>query len=1135
MNKFIFYIVVLICGFQGVPLAKGQCVQLTFSHLTNQQGLSQNTIQTIVQDHNGLVWLGTQSGLNVYDGYEIVTFFKDARDSTSLSNNLVENVFEDSKYRLWIGTGGGGICRYNRENNNFKQYNLFVPETNLLDINDIYNFCEDEKGRVYASSGYGLLKYAESKDCFVNYLFPIEQNEPQIFHVQKVIPFDSLNLLVATYQYGLFLFDVENKEFSRFEISQPFNDIKLRIWDVFIDSRKELWIGTERNGLLRLNLYSKEISHYQEGESGNRGFKGSFVRGVVEDKNGNIWIGSEGNGLQLYNPITDDFCHYSYSSHIPSSLALHSVPTIYYTPDGTLWLGVADAGLDRTNPSGNVFKNFYSIPGTTTTLSNKVINVIEEDQHGNLWVGTESGLNKVDLFSGEVKQYYSSSPFLEDNVITTLKCVRNKELWIGSYTSGISIYNLENGSYKHLKNDPDNPNTLSSNFIRAIFPDTNHCFWIGTIRGGLDYYDPIQKTFTHYRAGKTSASVNSNLIMDIDSDSHNNLWIATFGGGLNYYNRKSQKFTHYLYQSGDTTKLSDNQVMSVFIDSKENVWCGTANGLSILNTNDSVFTNWYIEDGLPNNSVLGIEEDEFGNIWLTTNNGLSMLNLKTNKFSNYFIYDGLIGNEYNYNTIKRLKGNYIGVGSVDGLSVFKPSQLSKVDSISKIGFTRILIQSGEKIEERLIENNEEVILDYNNELFTLFFSAFVFSSTNKVEYAYKIKGKHSSWVPLGAQNSISFNDFPSGEHEIRVKARIIGGDWSKKTASLQVKMIPPFYKTKLFALLVISIVSALVWFGYKMIQWRNLRHKRQLEALVEERTYSLQEANVLLEENQAELEMQKEEITTQRDLAEAQNDKIKKQNLELDGYKNHLEELVQERTLEYIAAKDEAEKADQLKTAFLANMSHEIRTPMNAIIGFSQLLQLDLNNQERDQYIGLITRSGERLMALIDDLIDIAKIESQQLKVNLAKVEINHILEDLEQIYLLKATEMESEVAVIYKKYPVETSIVTDEFRLNQILINLLDNALKFTNAGSITFGYTLIEDKWVEFYVQDTGIGIREEEKETVFSRFIKIETEKNRLFRGTGLGLAISKEIVHLLGGEMRLDSIIGEGSTFYFTLPL
>ncbi|MFC2151337.1 response regulator [Bacteroidota bacterium] len=296
-----------------------------------------------------------------------------------------------------------------------------------------------------------------------------------------------------------------------------------------------------------------------------------------------------------------------------------------------------------------------------------------------------------------------------------------------------------------------------------------------------------------------------------------------------------------------------------------------------------------------------------------------------------------------------------------------------------------------------------------------------------------------------------------------------------------------------------------------------------------------------LKEAEEEILKQKEEIEAQRDLANEQKGQIQGQNKELAKHKTQLEKLVEQRTAQLKFAKERAEESDRLKSSFLANMSHEIRTPMNAIIGFSELISdPDLAQDQRKELVTHLNSNCNSLLHLIDDIIDIARIEAGQLRIFKQDCFINQtFIEIYDSFSETQLKENKSiELIIELENTDENLSIETDPYRFKQILNNLIGNAIKFTDQGYIKFGYQISPagyDDFVLFFVQDTGIGLSKKEQKEVFEQFRKVDSTTNdKLYRGAGLGLAISKNLINELGGNIWIESDLGIGSTFYFTLP-
>jgi PAS domain S-box-containing protein len=269
---------------------------------------------------------------------------------------------------------------------------------------------------------------------------------------------------------------------------------------------------------------------------------------------------------------------------------------------------------------------------------------------------------------------------------------------------------------------------------------------------------------------------------------------------------------------------------------------------------------------------------------------------------------------------------------------------------------------------------------------------------------------------------------------------------------------------------------------------------------------------------------------------------------ELTYHKDHLEVLVKQRTMELeevnsqlSISKEKAEESDRLKTAFLSNMSHEIRTPMNAIVGFSYLMKdPELGTETRNQYIDIITSKGNLLMHIINDIIDISKVEAGEMEIKMTACNVNHLMDELFTTFSKlqeSAQKTGIDLRIVKPEKDEDVYICTDTYRIKQVLSNLIDNAIKFTHKGFVEAGYGIINEgyeKRLRFYVKDTGIGISSQNSDLIFTRFRQIDESHTREYGGTGLGLSISKKLVELLGGNLEMESSFGQGSSFYFSIP-
>ncbi len=1151
MNKILFglYCIIALCFFQ-LSNAKGQPNYYQFRHLTIENGLSQNTVSAIVQDNFGFIWLGTQNGLNRYDGYQFEAFYYDESDSTSISNNQIKALFVDSKGRLWIGTEGGGLNLYLHGERKFKRYEYHPDDTSAICSNDINVIYQDLLGNIWIGTRNGLNKYIEKTDNFRQFKHTDgDSNGISNNFITGINTSSPDYLWISTHGGGLDKLNLKNEtvEVLKKEDGNTINDNNL--WSVYDDTLGKVWVGAERGGLNELSKSTNKWRYYGYYPIHLTSTGQNMVRNLVAGLNGDIWIGSDGGGVyQLNHGANRFFREYRQNIYHDEGLASNSINALYRDKDDELWIGMADAGVDRINLKQKPFYNLSHIPGNDISICDNRVNCIYQDSEGNYWIATEGGLNYADSTLQKFHYFfeeYNNSRALNNNVAVCIYEASNGEIWIGTYLGGINIYNKKTKKFRYLTAKGGVKNSLPSNFVRTIYEDRDGFFWIGTIRGGLCSYDPQNGRFKNYSLNDAHG-LNSKIdfIMKIIGDNNGHIYIATYGGGLKIMDTRSEKVTTISQNLNHLNSLCNNEVISLVFDADSNLWVGTVNGLNRINRQTGAVQSFTEEDGLPDNFIYGLVTDKHNNLWISTNNGLSKLDAHTGFFENYYKEDGLLSNEFRYNSALSDNKGRLFFGGIKGLIYFNPDDIKQDDENLKVVFTHLVVNNNEiEVGDKLngttilskpLYTTDELNLSYLENNFTISFSALQFTCNGKTKFRYKLEGESEHFINLGFNNFISFTNLNPGHHKLAIQASINDFSSPCNTTYLEISIKPPFYKSSWFIIsLIISICGLLLLLYYLRINSIK-RKKRILEKLVKERTKDLREVNTLLEENQAELLMQQEELISQRDLANEQAEQIQLQNKELQYHRQNLEKLIEERTNELQIAKDKAEESDALKTSFLANMSHEIRTPMNAILGFIELLDETIYTpEERKKFRTFIHSSGQSLLSLINDIIDIAKIESGQIDIFKSEFDLVAVFTEMKYIYSKKISEDLLPLDLTLDM-PESLIVKTDELRIKQVLINLLDNALKFTEKGNIQFGCKQ-EGEIAHCYVRDTGMGIPSEFIDLIFDRFRKVDSEEGRVYRGTGLGLAISKNIIELLGGNIWVESIVDKGSTFYFTFPV
>lgn len=1155
-----FLFLIFLCPAFSIPVSS-QVPEFRFKHLKVEDGLSHSTVRCILQDRMGFMWFGTNIGINKYDGREFVVYKFNPEDTLGLPANFISDIFEDSYGVLWVGTFSNGLSRLIREKDYFCNYAHDKNDPNSISSNQIRVVFEDSKKNLWiGTAGGGLILYNRANDNFTSLLNDsLSQKGIGSNYITGIAEDKNGFLWLASPEGILTKFNPVTRSGKIFHL-YPYNvtdRMTTTFGKVYVDSEDNVWCGSEK-GLFLYNQSNDKLTHFVKGNT-NRHLNENAISDILELSNGLILISTDHGGLNIYDKKRGVFSYHIHSTNISASISNDQVYTIYRSPDGILWVGCYHGGVNIYDPHSKKFKNNTDLPLKDGKFTNGSVFTICEDSDKKIWFGYDGeGIDVYDPATQKVEQITTGKGIssIQSNSVVELYKSRNGDIWIGTYLKGLSIYRPSTGKFIHHQYDVRNPDGIGGNNVWSVFEDSRGYFWLGLHGNGVDRYDPKSGIFTHYRNNpQNPSSLINNDVYDFAEDKNGNIWVGT-RNGLSMYDRVADGFVNYVSGSGKNN-ISGNCVYDICIGRDGALWIGTDHALNRFDPSTKTFSHFTEADGLSGSAVQSMIFDQYDMLWISTNKGLCRFDCKQEKFRKYDIADGLLNNEFNYVSVLGSSDGKIFFGSKSGFNFFMPDSVTDNPIIPPVYFTRLIVNNGlvnprqhADILDKHINMEDEIKLSAHMSSFTLGFAALNFANSDKNQYAYKLEGFDEEWVFIGNKNEASYTNLNPGKYVLRVKGSNNDGRWNETGAMLRITILPPWWKTTAFRISLLLLIAGMLLMGYKMRTEFFRSQQRKLLVLVKERTFQLEEVAVALEEKQEEINSQNEKLMSQRDELEwnfkvltEQQEKILDQNKELDMHRNRLESLIEERTRELIQAKNKAEESDKLKSSFLANLSHEIRTPLNAILGFSSLLgEKSLSDQEREEYNRIIQGSSNTLLELISDILDISKIEAGQLQLNMQEVSVEALLADVAGIFSMfmnredLGLNKDVELRVNMGDEIRNLHIISDHLRLNQVLTNLINNAIKFTSQGFIEVGCSKVSNaEELEFYVKDTGIGVKEEHQELIFERFRKLEHDNKQLHRGTGLGLAISYQLVNLLGGVMWLRSKPGEGSTFFFTIPL
>ena len=1177
--------------FMTLISAIAQTGRMSFNNLTPEMGLSHGDVICFYQDHEGYMWIGTVDGLNKYDGTSFTVYRHEQNDTTSLPNSCIIGIYEDKKNNLWIGTADlDGLCRYNRENDNFERI-IYTNNLNEKFESIVTTMFEDKDNKLWVCTSNGVYWFDAEKNIFhpcftdiygkeilVNFN-EIHQDKNGILWFISEDPFNG----------GIIKYNPATKETDRYNSSHPIYKLKENaVHSFLIDKQENTWIGGYSTGLSMIDPHTKTVVNYQNELGNDNSLRNNHILTLAQNSDGRILIGTNG-GLDVFDPDTKIFEHYT-STKSEGSILSNSIKKIYVGHDGTLWIGCWAAGVSVYDKRFEKFTKYkYDIQ--TGYMFNGVTN-FTEDLNGNIWIATDGrGVTYFNPIENKFVRHLSDSKNLKtltNNKVLAVETDNKGGLWVGMWGGGLNYFQISSSKLILKKKYPyvDETDTKSNSVFR-IYRNNMGEIWVGNFETGAYLFNPETEQFKlMFSLKELVGEIKANsAIIDILSDYKGDVWFATLGKGLIRLNPSTGQKEFFTHNDNDTTSIISDGINVLFEDSEQRLWVGSS-GLSLFNRETNTFTNYTTANGLPDNTIVGILEDKKHNLWISTHNGISKATIDSTKekleltFRNYSTQDGLQDKIFNTWAFYKSNSGEMYYGGNSGFNAFSPDSIKDNPYIPPVHITDFLLFNKPVVIgvensplKKHISQTQEIVLRHDQSVITFRFIALNYIYSEKNEYAYMMEGfdpENSGWNYVGNKREATYTNLNPGEYTFRVKASNNDGVWNEIGTQVKITVLPPWWQTWWFRTVTLLVLAFSI-FGYVNYRIRSLRiQKLLLSKMVKERTLQLEEANAILEENQEEIFHQNEELQVQKETLlevnaaleekqeeiflqneelqaqketlqeinktlEEQNEEIECQKNELNQHRDHLEHLVKERTIELVTALKKAEESDQLKSAFLQNMSHEIRTPMNAIVGFSELLaDSEITGAEKEALISLIEKSSEVLLTLLNDILDMSQIQANQLVIQSQPVNAIEILKELFAMFQLQAQTKGIELILELGTLGENLFCLADPFRFKQVLSNLISNALKFTEKGFVEFGTTSQTKKLITFYIKDTGIGISKEVGNSIFERFQKIETAKTKLYRGVGLGLSISNYLVKAMGGTIWYESELGQGTTFYFTLP-
>lgn len=1055
-----------------------------------EQGLSQATVHSLFQDRDGFLWVGTQDGLNRWDGREFVQYRANPKQPTTTpSDSRIRAITQDSKGRLWLGNDAGTIDRLHARSGRFTPLPVTPSELGCGQIRAFYWQSDRE---LWIAGTDGLRR------------IDIEDEELGPLHPE------SIRFLTGRHS-TLFLVTVEGRVMRLFEGGEP-EPVEVPELEgthphsILIAPDDTIWIG-RAGGVTHLSSDWQVLAAYELPAGGpNR----QFIKDLLIDHKGRLWAaGSSGLFMSELGTEPAEFHAYRSDSSDPNSLTNDEILHLLQDRSGLIWFGTATGGLNRTHPASVSFGN-YSLQ---QAFKNPTTFSFAETTDGSLWVGTASGLLRrppggdLELTTGPATDDGSIS--LSSDLAMSLLGDRAGNLWIGTRVSGVLRVALGTGKLSHFKADENDPTALSFPSVMDIFESSAGHLLFGTAGGGLNLFEPESESFRHFFNGEDGAP--PDFISDIAETTPGHFWLAMYRNGLVHFRIDDGSSQRFSGRDGTGSPLPThatlptNAVSTVLPTADGRLWLGSLGSGLILfeadleNPESATYRTWDESRGLANNTIYAARSDSEGMLWLSTARGLSRFDPEAETFTNFEPRHGLQAWEFTLGASMVAGSGELLFGGVHGFNQIRTEaimrSLSPPPPVVLVGLqinneARPLPEVGQGLE-----------LSYRDTSFQLEMAALDYRAPEANRYAYKLEGFNPDWIEISQSLPAAYTNLDPGNYVFRAKAANSDGIWNEEGISLPIYVERAPWDRWWAWTLYVLLGSALIFGG---VRWRLSALQRrsiELKKQVDQRTLELSDTVAQLKESETVA-------------LEAKRRAVKS-----------LEEALEERR--------RAQEADQAKSVFLSSMSHELRTPLNAVLGFAQLMERDprLIPEHRDS-LKVILRSGEHLLSLINDVLSLAKIEAGRLSLRSEPFLLLDLCHDVEEMVRTQAEEKGLELR-LERGDGLPVATVGDSGRLMQVLLNLMGNAVKFTHRGSVSLALQA-KGPLVEFAIRDTGVGIHADELHKLFEPFQ--QTAAGRESReGTGLGLAISERLVDLMGGVLRVDSEPGRGTTFTFALPL
>lgn len=1054
-----------------------------------KENISTRAITSLHKDHKGILWIGTQGdGLSSFNGYEYKNYIHKWDEENTLNSSVINTIFFDGDNNLWVGTDKG-LNLYNQNSDQFidiplDELNSFIQVKAIEDI--------DENFLLVGTHGYGAYKI-DKVSLLSSQVKSIDYQNINALQINSIKTTPRGSIVVGS-NIGLLEYNSLSNEIVRakFTTLKGSEFIENAIQSILIKADGTIWLGTINDGLIE--VLTTPTNYY---EFKSHPITDKRILTLESDANGSIFCGTENDGLFIINNKKEVVKSFKFNKSDTKGVKSNSIWSVLIDESGRIWVGYFNQGIDIYDKEMGKFKSLQSIPNKDQSLFSKSVNSITQDQQGRFWFGITDG--GVDVYDSKKETFVhlldptnEVAKGLNSSDVVTVFIDSKNNAWVGTWNSGLFL--LKKGSKRFENIQVKNSRgILKSNRIMSFAEDSKGTIWIGSFLSGLYSYNPKTAVITHHQEeALTKLYIDSKNIRKVLVDHDDNIWLGTRSGlfKLNYsdkINPTVEPFNELMTRNyGDGIQF--NVITTVYEDNQNNIWVGTDGyGMCKINPSKNEISWLNAEDNFIQQSVVSIIQTQQNNIWFAGNNGITKLDTEKNTLTNFNTQDGLLSKSFNKNAIYLTHENWLFFGCFKGVHFFDPKTIKINSETPKVYFSDFKL-SNKSVEpnvensplQKIIGETSKIELKHDQSLFTVDFFGLNYTQNKNIEYAYYLDGFESDWNYVGKTRNATYTNIPPGSYKFKVKASNSEGVWSAIPSVLEIKILPPWWKTNIARMMFLLIAALVLYIIFKFVNIR-LKERNQIKREREER-------------KQIEgLNAKKIQFFT---------------NISHE-FRTPLTLIIN--PLEDIIASKKEHLSDEVKEKhkIIYKNSKRLSRLIDELMDFRKLQfnKMEVNVSQFD----LISFLDEVVSHFMEEALQRSIILTVEKNMNDLKIWADPSM--LEKIIFnllsnaFKATQNNGTVTlkINESKQPIDFPLITNAPKKDAITIS-----------------------------ISDSGIGIEEKNIDQIFSRFYQVNELDKQYYGGTGIGLEVVKNFVDLHKGIIEVSSQKHIGTEFKIHFP-